>query len=295
MVEWIAAQPWCTGKVGMWGMSYGGVVQWQVGVQNPPHLTTLIVGSSNDDVYLDWVYPGGALRPYMFDSFSSLMTARNLVPPDPELVGAKWSEIWNERLEKNKPWGIGYISNPVHGKYWTDRSLQPDYSRIKVPVMLWSGWADCYPTPILRAFSKINVPKKVIIGPWGHWYPEMALPGPQIDGRYEFLKWYDHWLKGMNTGVLDEPPVTLFVRQWKEPEERMYLEDAGFWRYEKEWPVARLKARPMYFGPAALLWRKRLNPRLEIPTATIRPWESLRDLLGWRRTAVCNARGPTAR
>lgn len=256
MVEWIAAQPWCTGNVGMWGMSYGGVVQWQVGVQNPPHLKTLVVGSSNDDVYLDWTYPGGSLRPYMFDSFSPLMTARNFAPPDIDVVGERWSDLWKLRLEKNIPWGIGFISNQVNGSYWTDRSLQPDYSRIKVPVMLWSGWADCYPTPILRAFSRIQVPKKVLIGPWGHWWPEMALAGPQIDGRYEFLKWFDQWLKGIDTGVLNEPPVTMWVRKWKEPAAHMYIQDAGFWRHEKEWPPARVQRTNMYFHSEGRLGRE---------------------------------------
>ena len=80
MVEWIAAQPWCSGKVGLWGMSYGGVVQWQVAKQQPPHLKAMLVGSANTDVYLDWTYPGGALRPYMFDTFSPLMTAYNFAP-----------------------------------------------------------------------------------------------------------------------------------------------------------------------------------------------------------------------
>jgi predicted acyl esterase len=255
MVEWIAAQSWCTGKVGMWGLSYGGVVQWQVGVQNPPHLATLVVGSSNDDVYLDWTWPGGSLRPYMFDSFSPTMTARNFAPPDLEIVGDKWSELWNERLEKNVPWGMGYIKNPVHGPYWTSRSLQPDYSRIKVPVMLWSGWADCYPTPILRAFSRINVPKKIYIGPWGHWWPEMAMPGPQIDFRHELLRWYDRWLKDIQNDVMDEPPVTLWVRQWKEPAERMYLEDSGFWRHEKEWPLQRTNYTTMHLSADGKLGR----------------------------------------
>ena len=75
----------------------------------------------------------------------------------------------DERLAHNRPWGIGYITHPVHGPYWTDRSLQPDYSRVKVPTLLWSGWADVYPTQILRAFANLEVPKKVLVGPWGHW------------------------------------------------------------------------------------------------------------------------------
>ncbi len=253
MIEWIGTQPWSNGNVGMWGYSYGGVVQWQVGVQNPPHLKTLVVGSSNDDVYLDWTYAGGALRPYMFDTFSPMMTGYNFSPPDLEIAGDKWSDLWTERLEKNVPWGIGFLSHPLHDRYWTDRSLQPDYNRNKVPVLLWSGWSDCYPTPILRAFSKLQVPKKVLIGPWGHWWPGMGLPGPRIDERRELLRWYDQWLNRRNTGVMEEPPVTLFVRTYQKPQERMYDEEAGFWRSEKEWPPARSESAAMYFGAGGKL------------------------------------------
>ena len=247
MVEWIAAQSWCSGNVGMWGMSYGGVVQWQVGVQNPPSLKTLVIGSSNDDVYLDWTNPGGSIRPYMFDSFSPMMTAFNTAPPDADIVGSEWLRLWEERLEKNAPWGIGFISNLLQGPYWRNRSLQPDYSRIKVPVMFWCGWADPYPTPILRAFSRLDVPKKILLGPWGHYWPEEALPGPRIDFRHEMLKWFDQWLKGEETGVMEEPAVTLFVRRYKRPVAHMYLEDAGFWRHEDEWPPSRNQDTPFYF------------------------------------------------
>ena len=116
MVEWIAAQPWCNGNVGMIGISYGGVVQWQVAVQAPPSLKAIIVRSANDDVYTEWVYPGGVLRPYMFDTFSPTMSAINFLPPNPDLVGAKWSEIWQERLDHSEPWGIGYIRSPPAGE-----------------------------------------------------------------------------------------------------------------------------------------------------------------------------------
>ena len=118
MVEWIAVQPWCNGNVGMLGKSYSGVVQWQVAVQNPPHLKTIIVRSANDSVYTEWTYPGGVLRPYMFDSYSPHMTAFNFAPPDPEIAGVRWSEIWQSRLDNNRPWGIGYISHPTEGPYF---------------------------------------------------------------------------------------------------------------------------------------------------------------------------------
>ena len=247
MIEWIASQTWSDGNVGMWGMSYGGVVQWQVGVQNPPNLKTLVVGSSNDNVYSDWVYPGGCIRPYMFDTFSPLMTANNFAPPDPELVGEKYSKIWHEHLEKNTPWGIGFLSNALDNDYWKSKSLETDYSRIKIPVMLWSGWADCYPTAILRAYSKLKVPKKVFIGPWGHFWPEEALPGPRIDFRFELLKWFDKWLKGIDTGVMKEPPITIFVKTYKDPQAMMHLEENGHWRHENEWPLFRELRTSMFF------------------------------------------------
>ena len=250
MVEWIARQPWCTGKVGMLGKSYSAVVQWQVAVQNPPALKAIVVRSANHDVYTDWTNPGGAIRPYMFESYGPLMTAYNFAPPDIDIVGAKWSEIWRERLDESAPWSIGYIENILHGPYWQRRSLQPGYDRVKCAVFVVGGWADWYATPLLKAFSNLNVPKKAWVGPWGHYYPEekLALPGPRVDGRYEYLKWFDYWLKDLDTGVMDEPPVTLFIRKYKEPAP-IYLEENGFWRNESTWPLARANNTPMYFQP----------------------------------------------
>ena len=256
MVEWLARQPWCDGNVGMWGMSYGGVVQWQVGVQNPPHLKALVVGSSNDAVYDDWVYPGGSLRPYMFDTYSPLMTANNFAPPDPEVVGQRWAEMWQERLENNVPWGIDWITHPLDDAYYAAQSLQPDYSRVKVPTMLWSGWADCYPTPILRAFSRLTVPKRAFVGPWDHDWPEMAVPGPRIEFRHEMIKWFDRWLKGIDNGVTDEPPLNLYVRTWSMPRELALMCDEGRWQAETEWVPARMRPTTLYLADRHRLLEK---------------------------------------
>ena len=249
MVEWIAARPWCNGNVGMMGISYGGVVQWHVATQAPPSLKAIIVRSANDDVYTEWTHPGGVLRPYMFDTFSPLMTATNFAPPDPDIVGARWSEIWQARLDHSQPWGIGYISHPLRDSYWLDRSLSADYNRVQCAVFVIAGWSDAYPTALLRAYSKLDVPKRALVGPWGHWWPEVgsAVPGPRLDGRIEYLKWFDYWLKGIDTGVMDEPPVTFFVKRYKKPSSRMYLEEPGSWRSEREWPIARTELTPLYF------------------------------------------------
>ncbi len=254
MVGWIADQTWCSGNVGMIGKSYGAVVQWQVAVEHPPALKAIIVRSANDDVYTEWVYPGGCLRPYMFDSYSANMNTFNFAPPDPDVVGEQWETLWQERLENSAPWGIGYISNPLQGPYWQDRSLSADFGRVKCAVMVIGGWSDCYPTALLRAFENLQCPKKAMVGPWGHWYGEepVAVPGPRVDTRPIYLRWFDHWLKEIDNGVMEEPPVTLFVRRYSPPAARMALEEPGEWRSENEWPLARREDRLLYLDEAGL-------------------------------------------
>lgn len=249
MVAWIAAQPWCTGAVGMIGKSYGAVVQWQVAVQQPPALKAIVVRSANDDVYTGFTNPGGCIRPWMFEYYAPLMNALNLAPPDPALVGDRWAAIWAERLERSAPWSLGYIRNTMHGPYWRDQSLAPGYDRVQCAVLLIEGWADWYATEELRAFQRLSTPKKVIIGPWGHYYPDEkeAFPGPRIDARREYLKWFDRWLKGIDNGVMQEPPVTVFVRGWQAPS-LLCLEDAGTWRNEASWPPTRMHPKVLYFG-----------------------------------------------
>jgi len=245
VVEWAASQPWCDGNVGMWGISYCGVVCWQVAVQAPPHLKAIIVRSGTEDIYTEWTNPGGLPRPYMYENYAPLMTAYNLAPPDPDLAGDRWSEMWQERLDNSVPWGIGFITHLTDGPYWRDRSVRPDYGRVKCPVFVIDGWADWYYHPLLRAYANLDVPKRALMGPWSHMWPEDAIPGPRIDGARECLRWFDHWLKGIDTGMMDEPPVTLFVRQWREPAV-VCIEDAGEFRGEDAWPPERVEEAPLY-------------------------------------------------
>jgi uncharacterized protein len=254
MVAWIAEQPWCTGAVGMIGKPYGAVVQWQVAVQRPPALKAIVVRPANDDVYTGFTNPGGCIRPWMFECYAPLMNALNFAPPDPALVGDRFAAIWAERLECSAPWSLGYIRNTLHGPYWRDQSLAPGYDLVQCAVLLIEGWADWYATEELRAFQRLNVPKKVLIGPWGHYYAEEkdAFPGPRIDARCEYLNWFDRWLKGIDNGVMDEPPVTVFVRGWQEPS-LLCLEDAGTWRNEAAWPPVRVRPTAMFLSGGGTL------------------------------------------
>jgi putative CocE/NonD family hydrolase len=181
----------------------------------------------------------------MYENYATLMTAFNFSPPHPQVCGEKWSEIWQKHLDNNLPWGIGFISHLKDCPYWRERSLRGHYERIQCPIFVIEGWADWYHTPLLRVFQNVKVPKRALIGPWSHLWPQHAVPGPRIDGDRECLKWFDQWLKGIDTGVLDEPPVTLFVREFVRPS-TIIMEDKGSFRSESEWPIARRVETPMY-------------------------------------------------
>jgi len=247
MIEWAAAQPWCNGNVGMWGISFGAVVSLQMAMAAPPHLKAIIARSGTDDPYTEWTNPGGSPRTYMYECYSTIMTARNFAPPDPDEVGERWAEMWAERLEKNIPWGISFIQNLLDGPFWRERSLRDKYDRVKCAVFVVGGWADWYHTPLLRTFANLDVPKRALIGPWGHLFPDGGIPDPRIDWLREALKWFDHWLKGVDTGVMNEPPVTLFVREDSQPA-TIILEDKGKFHCENEWPPERAQDPAMYFG-----------------------------------------------
>ncbi len=287
MVEWIASQPWSNGNVGMWGISYGGVDTWQVAMLHPPHLKAIIVRSGTDDIYTDWAYPGGMPRGfYLYGYYLAYSTAQNFAPPNIEYTGAKWADIWQEHLDHNVPSSIVYLQHQLDGPYWRARSLRPDYDRVKCPVFVIGGWADYYSTALLRAFSHLRVPKKALIGPWAHFWPENALPGPRIDARGLYLRWFDQWLKGTETGIMSEPPITLFVTQYQPPAP-VYIETKGFWRQENEWPLARAESTPMYLRAEGKLSEEpNTNPNDEHDEYTYDPTVGVMDGMYGRGATV---------
>ncbi|MCX5661129.1 MAG: CocE/NonD family hydrolase [Planctomycetota bacterium] len=252
MVEWCAAQPWSNGNVGMWGISYGAVVALQIAAAAPPSLKAIIARSGSDDPYTEWTNTGYAPRPYIWMNYASIMSAFNFSPPDPEELGDRWESTWRERLEKNVPWGVPFMRQMNDGPFWRDRSLRDKYDRVKCAVYVVDGWADWYVTPLMRIFSKLSVPKKALMGPWGHQWPDGALPGPRLDFEREAVRWFDQWLKGIDTGVMKSAPVTLFVREYSKPE-HILVEDHGRFRGERDWPIPRAAATSMHFAAGGKL------------------------------------------
>lgn len=256
VIRWCSRQPWSDGGVGMIGISYTAGVCYDAVRQAPPELKAVILCQMCSDWYDGVLCPGGQPRPFIWENYAPLMAAYNFAPPHPETVGADWSRIWQERLDQSVPWGIPYFENQHDGPYWECRLLRGHAENIKAATFLIGGWCDWYPDDFLRVFAKLRCPKRAVMGPWTHNYPENAWPLPRINDRYECLRWFDKYLKGKETDptrpVDHEPPVTLFVREFTRPE-ALRRQDNGYFLAEPHWPPPHVKAGTLFLSSTGQL------------------------------------------
>lgn len=239
VIRWCATQPWSEASVGMIGISYTAGVCYDAARAAPDALKAIIVCQMCSDWYQGVVAPGGSPRPFILENYAPLMAAYQFAPPDPAVVGDEWERIWQQRLEGSRPWGLAYTENLRDGEFWDARLLRGREEQVKAATFLIGGWCDWYPDDMLRVFSRLKCPKRAIIGPWTHNYPENAWPLPRINDRWECLRWFDRYLKGKDTDpdrpVESEAPISLFVREREEPAV-LRREDNGYWRGERVWP-----------------------------------------------------------
>ena len=242
VLRWIATQPWCDGNVGMMGISWGGLNGLQIAAMQPPELRAVITVASTDDRYADDVhYMGGCLLGDNL-SWASVMFARNACPPDPEIVGPRWRGLWFERLEANRPWLETWLSHQHRDGYWEHGSVGDHIERIRCPVMAVSGWADGYSNSVFRLMESLQTPRLGLIGPWSHLYPHEGIPGPAIGFLQEALRFWDHWLKKFDTGIMDEPMLRVYVQDSTEPATRT-LHRPGRWVGETTWPAPDIRPK----------------------------------------------------
>ena len=218
VIAWIAAQPWCTGRVGMMGKSWGGFNGLQVAARRPPALKAVISMYSTDDRYADDIHTMGGCLLNENANWSFVMFPLNARPPDPLLVGAGWETMWRERLDVVRPWIIGWLNHQRRDAFWKHGSVCEDYGAIQCPVYLIGGWADGYSNPVPRLMAGLTCPKKALIGPWGHQYQHQVHPGPKMGYMTEALRWWDHWLKDIDTGVMAEPAYRVWMNDSERPQ-----------------------------------------------------------------------------
>ncbi|WP_327295903.1 CocE/NonD family hydrolase [Streptomyces sp. NBC_01197] len=238
VVNWLAGQDWCTGKVGMFGISWGGFNSLQIAALAPEPLKAIVTVCSADDRYDNDVhYMGGSVLAVDMHAWAATMLAFVSRPPDPAQVGSVWRDMWLSRLEAVEPFIHTWLAHQTRDDYWKHGSVCEDYPAIEAAVLTVGGWHDPYRDTALRLVGNLD-PSRVrgLIGPWSHQYPDRGLPpGPAIGFLQETLRWWDHHLKGEDNGVMDEPLLRSWISE-SHPPATVYPELPGRWVGDTAWP-----------------------------------------------------------
>lgn len=244
-LNWIARQPWSDGGVGMYGGSYLGIAQWKAALSQNPHLKAIFPYVSGDDDYLDRFYsPGGAMKlGHRLLWLAENMRASGFVPPDFKSYVATLPIRRAGAVATGhslSTWNIA-IDHPTYDAYWKEVSVRGHLKDIHVPVYSVGGWYDNYVESDLDAFSTLSKHQhadRIMVGPWPHVF-SATFPNAnfgkdsQVSLRPEMLKWFDHWLKGVELPER-EHPVRIFVM------------GINRWRDEDEWPLTRARKEKFY-------------------------------------------------
>jgi putative CocE/NonD family hydrolase len=251
VLKWIARQPWSDGQVGMFGISWGGFQGIQTAHRAPPELKAVIAQSYAPDRYrYSQVFRGGCVLLRSI-RWSSQLFGYKSRPPDPELVGERWREMWLQRLEHDTPQIITALRHQTFDRYWRDRAI--DHGRIKAAIYAVSGWADgAYVGSVSESLQKLKTPAKGLIGPWGHRYAHLGMPGPAIGFLQESLRWFDQWLRGKDTGVTRDPKLIAWMPR-SVPAKAYYPESPGRWVAESQWPSPRIRDRRFYLNAGGVV------------------------------------------
>ena len=251
-VEWLAAQPWCSGAVGMWGISYGAFTAIQVAKLRPPHLLAIVPVQGTDDRYMtDVHYIGGCVTASELSQYGVSQVAMNAMPPDVGLRGEGWLDEWRARLELTPPWLITWLRNQTDGPYWRPGSLAPDYDAIEAAILNVGGWCDAYVDSAFRMQARCTAPSWTLVGNWVHGWPQDSIPGPNLDELHEVARFFDRWLKGERNGLDDEPAVVWFERDYSDPEP-FPVAWPGRWRATSAFPHPAVAASTWWLDAGGL-------------------------------------------
>ncbi len=228
LIHTIATRDWCSGKVGMMGISWGGFNALQVAALAPEPLKAIITLCSTVDRFADDIhYKGGCMLGRNF-GWGATMLSYSSRAPDPAIVGDKWREMWLERLNA-EPYLPALWSRHQHrDSYWKHGSVCENYPAIKAATLAIGGWGDAYKNTVQALVQNLDAPARGIIGPWIHKYPHFAIPEPRIGFLQEAKRWWDRWLKGIDTGVENDAELRLYLMDSVAPKSN-YTARPGRW------------------------------------------------------------------
>lgn len=261
VIAWIADQPWCSGQVGLVGISWGGFNSLQIAALNPPALKGIITQCSTDDRYRDDIhFTGGCLLNDNMDWAAFFWAYAEARAPDKALVGDDWQAIWLKRLQQMPFLATKWISEQTRSDYWKHASICENYDDIKIPVYAIGGWADAYRNTVFSLLQNLKVPRKGLVGPWAHKYPNIAYPNPKIDYVKESVRWWDYCLKGIDNGIINEPILNYYLQD-SVPPQVDYDFRAGQWVSEDNWPSTNTDYQTWYFTETNLQLEQNSNCR----------------------------------
>lgn len=251
VIDWATAQPWCSGRAGMMGISWGGFNALQVAALRPPALEAIITVCSTVDRFADDIhYKGGCLLTENI-AWAANMMSYSSRPPDKAIVGDRWKPLWLQRLD-NLPFLASTWHRHQHrDDYWKHGSVCENYEAIKAAVLSVGGWHDGYRNTPSHLVTHLQVPVKGIVGPWNHKYPHYAAPQPAIGFLQEAKRWWDRWLKDEATGVEDDPAYRVWLMNSVEPSRSLSMRP-GRWIAESEWPSGAISTQVLHLYDGAL-------------------------------------------
>jgi putative CocE/NonD family hydrolase len=242
IIEWLSEHEQSNGNVGMFGISWSGFNSIQLASRNPAALKAIIPIDATEDLFQDDVhYMDGIMH---MDSWEMSQDLYNSLPAAPEYVLDE--DYFKNRFDTD-PWMLTYKNQQRDGKFWDRASVRDRYESIRIPSFHIGGWYDGYRDSLPRMLENVKAPVKAMIGAWSHAWPNEPYPAPGMEWRHEAVRWFDYWLKGKDTGIMDEPALAVYVRDWHPP--GPYLDYApGHWRYEDGWPIERIDEQTFYFN-----------------------------------------------
>jgi predicted acyl esterase len=238
IIDWLAHQSWSNGNVGMFGISWGGFTALQMAMRHPPALKAILAVHATAELFHDDVhYVDGIAH---IDEFELNMDMAEgwVGAPDYSLD----EKTLGPRFD-SPPWSLLYLKHQHDGPFWRDR-VRP-LSEITIPSFLIGGLQDGYRDNVPDMLMKSKAPIKAIVGPWNHSFPNEPDFGPQVEWRDQAVRWFDHWLKGRDTGVEHDPRLVVYMQHWHPPDPNLQ-NVPGEWRREDVWPPPDAKATTLF-------------------------------------------------
>ncbi|WP_299652682.1 CocE/NonD family hydrolase [uncultured Tateyamaria sp.] len=227
VINWLAAQPWCNGRVGMFGTSWGGTASLQASVDAPEALKAVIGVCATHDRFEDDIhYMGGCV---LSDTFEWGATLPSILasPPTPH-AGSDWKDRWRRRIENLSCPLENWLREKGRGTYWRHGSVIHEPDRLSVPILVVGGWSDRYSNSVMSLVDARPDLVWGVVGPWGHQYPDHGAPGPAMGFQHLALEWWDQWLKPDHPAPPDWPRLRAWLREFDPPHDTLD-QRAGTW------------------------------------------------------------------